>query len=420
MGEGDKSVSKRCPIHFDQHSPEHALNWPTTYRELRTQCPRSWTDSYGGFWIASRYNDVINIAQRPASITAHKGVDPDTGEVFGGVTIPPLPGIRGAPNETESPEWDNLRNFLNRRFSPAEAEKRRRRTKQIAAALLDGVIESGRLDIVEDLTSPLPGIVTTEIFGFPLNEWRLYSEPVHRLVYLTVEDPAFAEAMEGIEFFRRRVDEEVERRRKEPREDFLSHLATGTINGQPLSHVQIQEISWQILSGGVDTTTAVSSNALLYLAQHPPQRQRLIEEPQLLPRACEEFVRYFTPIHGAARNVKHDVNIDGWDFESGERIFMAYASANRDPDIFADPEELKLDRSPNRHLGFGAGMHRCMGSFLARMMFQTVLEEVLSRIPDYQIAEDKVRRYPKIGFVNGLISLPATFTPGKRVGASLA
>jgi cytochrome P450 len=410
--------SKSCPFGFDQHSDEHAKRWPEIYGAMRESNPRAWTESYGGFWIASRYDDIVRIAQNTENISAHRHIDPETGEESGGITIPPLPGVRGVPSETDSPEWDMARGFLNRWFSPSAVKNRKARIQQISAALLDNVIERGEIDFVEDFTSPLPGIVTIEIFGFPFEEWRTYSEPVHRLVYLSQDDPGFAKAAEGIAAFRRRVDEEIAARRAKDEgecpDDFLTYLAHGKLDGAPLTHANIQEMSWQILSGGVDTTTAVTSNALLYLGRHPDKRQELINNLEILPRACEEFVRYFTPIHGAGRNVKHDGEIGGWQFDKGDKIFMAYASANRDPLVFDDAEDVKLARAPNPHLGWGAGMHRCLGSFLARIMFQVMMEEVLVRIPDYRIVENGVKSYPRVGLVNGLIHVPATFTPGRR------
>lgn len=416
--------AKSCPVHFDQHTLDHAARWPEIYQAMRQECPRAWTEAYGGYWVASRYEDVVKIAQSTQIMSAHRETDPVTGKESGGITIPLLPGVRGIPSETDSPEWDTVRSFLNRRFSPSAAEARKTRTREMVAALLDEVIETGKVDFVEDITAPLPGIVTIDIFGFPLNEWRTYAEPVHRLVYLKQDDPGFAEANEGLLAFRRRLDEEIAwRRAKQPEDcpdDLLTHMAHGQFDGQPLTHTDIQEMGWQILSGGVDTTSAVATNALLYLGRNPQQRQKLIDNPELLPKACEEFVRYFSPIHGAARWAKTDGEIlDGWALEKGDRIYMAYASANRDPKIFEDPESVKLDRSPNRHLGWGAGMHRCLGSFLARMMFQQLLEEVLTRIPDYRIVEGEVLTYPQVGMVNGVIHAPATFTPGSRSGAKL-
>ena len=416
----DRDAAQQNPVDFDHHSAGHATNWPATFALIRANSPRAWSEHHGGFWIATRFDDVIRIGQQPEYFSAHKDYDPVTGKIGGGISIPPLPGLRGVPNETASPEWDGVRTFINRRFSPKSVEAFRAKAQQIAAALIDEVIEKGEFDIVEDFTNPLPALVTMELFGFPLSEWRAFADPFHKIVYTPRDDPFFAETVRGLDYFNQRVAEEVELRRKDPRDDLLGHLANGTIGGAPLDAETIQNLAFNILAGGVDTTTALTSNTLIHLAQNPEDRERLRTDRALLPFAREEFVRYFSPIHALARNVTEDVEVDGWKFRKGERVLLAYSSANRDPEVFEEPERVILDRFPNKHIGFGAGMHRCVGSFLARIMFEAMLNEVLDRIPDYRIDEDRLVRYPTIGNINGCIHIPATFTPGKKVGAKIA
>ena len=412
--------SKACPVHFDNDTPAHARNWPETYRKLREESPRAWSDTHGGFWVATKLADIVGLAQRSDAFSVHKEFDPDSGEVRGGVLIPPVKGFRGIPNEADSPEWDGIRGLVNRRFSPRAVELRREKAQRLAAGLIDLVIESGKFDIVDDLTSPLPALVTMDVFGFPLDQWRAFSDPFHAMAFTSPSTPGFTERTKAfLDFFFRRVDEEVALRRATPQDDFLTQLATGTIDGAPLSHEQIHDLAFNIMAGGVDTTTSLTSNTLLYLARNPDQRQQLIDNPGLMPLACEEFVRFFTPVQALARNAKDDVEVNGWQFDKGDRVLLAYAAGNRDPAAFDDPDEVMLDRFPNKHIGFGAGMHRCLGSFLARLMFEVMIGEVLARIPDYQVDEDAIVPYPTIGLVNGWIHLPATFTPGKKVGARI-
>jgi cytochrome P450 len=239
------------------------------------------------------------------------------------------------------------------------------------------------------------------------------------MVYTPKEDPGFMDTVRGLDYFKQRVDEEIEVRRKHPSDDLLGYLAAGTINGEKLDRDAIQDIAFNILAGGVDTTTALTSNTLLHLSRHPDLRQRLINEPELLPLAREEFVRFFSPIHTESRTVKDDITVDGWDFTKGDRVMLCYSSANQDPEIFDDPDHVKLDRFPNRHIAFGAGMHRCIGSFLARLMFEEMVTAVLARLPDYKVIEDKILPYKTIAGVNGWVHIPATFTPGKKVGAAI-
>jgi cytochrome P450 len=383
--------------------------WPEVYRRIREECPRAWVDRYGGFWLATRYQDILAISQRTDAISVVKTVDPETGQEVGGASIPTVQGARSIPNELDSPQWDAVRGFLMKRFSPKAAMGLRPRTQELVSELLDAVAGSGRVDFVEDLTNPLPAMLTVEMLGFPVSEWKVFSDPVHRFFSLSRDDPRIAEAAAGIEYFRRRVDEEVAIRRREPRGDLLSYFTHGTIGGESLPDDLIQDLAWQILSGGVDTTGSAAANALWYLGRNPDQRRWLAEDLERIPRACEEFIRYFTPIHGAARNLIADIEIDDWRMLKGQRVQLAYSAGNRDPEIFDDPEEVKLERSPNRHFGFGAGQHRCLGAFQARMMFECILTGVLERFPDYLVDEDRVVRYPSVGFVNGLAHLPATF-----------
>ncbi|MDG2005134.1 MAG: cytochrome P450 [Novosphingobium sp.] len=417
MTEFSSKDAKACPVHFDHHTVDHTKQWPETYRKLREECPRAWTDNYDGFWVATRLSDIVGVAQQSDAFSAHKEVDFENGTSTGGVTIPPAGTTRGIPNEADNPEWEGIRRFINRRFAPRAIEERRAKAKQFTAALVDMVIETGECDFVDDLTSALPALVTMEIFGFPLDEWRKFADPFHTMVFTPIHDPAFAETVRGLDYFRERVDEEIAKRRIEPKDDFLTLLATGEINGEPLTWQQIRDLSFNILAGGVDTTTALASNALIWLGRNPGERQRLIDDPDLMPFACEEFIRFYSPIGALSRTAIKDTEVDGWTIRKGERVLMAYAGGNRDPEAFEDPEQVKIDRFPNKHVGFGAGMHRCLGSFLARMMFQEMIGEVLRRLPDYTIDEDGLRQYPSISGVNGWISIPAHFTPGAKVGA---
>ena len=415
-----KPGTKACPIHFDHDTSEHARAWPERFRTMRETCPRAWSDEHGGFWVATKLEDIVSVAQRTDAFSTHKYVDPETGETRGGLSIPQIPGIRAVPNEADKPEWTGIRHFVNRHFAPKAIEERRERTRHFVAALLDLVIETGEIDMVDDLTNPLPALVTMDLFGFPLHEWRKFADPFHTMVHTPVNDPAFAETLKGLEYFHQRVDEEIALRREAPKDDLLTWFATGTIDGEPLGHQLIHDLAFNILAGGVDTTTALTSNTLVYLSRHPADRQRLIDDPSVLPLAREEFVRYFSPIHGLARNALDDVEVNGWQIDKGDRVLLAYAAGNRDPEAFEDPEQVRLDRFPNKHVGFGAGMHRCLGSFMARMMFEEMITSVLARMPDYQIVEDAIEPYATVAKVNGWKHIPATFTPGSKVGATIS
>ncbi len=412
-------MTERCPIDFNHNSSEHGDNWVKIYQEMREKCPVAWTEHHGGYWVSTRYQDIVDISQKPQTFTSNKTYDPETGEFEGGIIIPGFPGPRFIPDETDEPEWGPFRRILNRPLAPKSAEARRPIARKFTTALLDRVIEKGRIEFVEDLTNPLPALVTLDFLGFPLREWKTFADTFHRLVYLEADDPELPGVVASMEHIRGRITEEILKRRDEPQEDLLTYLATTEIDGKLLDEETYQQIGINVIAGGVGTTTALATNALRYLSANPKDRQRLIDDPSMLPIAREEFVRYYTPIHGAARNVKSDVEVNGQTMSAGERVWLAYASANRDPEIFEDPETVKIDRFPNRHIGFGAGMHRCVGSFLARVMFEEMITQVLERMPDFHVIEDDCVRFHSIAEVNGWIAMPATFTPGERIGPDI-
>ena len=175
-----------------------------------------------------------------------------------------------------------------------------------------------------------------------------------------------------------------------------------------------------IIGGGFDTTTALTAHALEWLAEHPDQRERLSRERDtLLNSATEEFLRFYTPAPGDGRTISADCEIAGTRFKEGERLWLSWAMANRDPSVFPSPNQIDLARTGNRHHSFGLGIHRCIGSNVARMVFKRMVIAVLDRMPDYRCDPDAAVHYETIGVIQGMQHLPAIFTPGPRLGAGL-
>ncbi|MDG2003891.1 MAG: cytochrome P450, partial [Novosphingobium sp.] len=177
---------------------------------------------------------------------------------------------------------------------------------------------------------------------------------------------------------------------------------------------ELMGICRQVIGGGADTTTSLLGNTFIYLSHHPEAGRRLLAEPEIAPYACEEFMRYFTPIHSSARTVKKPLEVAGTVLDAGSKVLIAYASANRDERYFEDPDTVKLDRFPNPHIGFGAGIHRCLGSHMARQSFQALVFEVLRRLPDLRVLDDESKQYETTGTVNGWVRIPAHFNSGRK------
>jgi cytochrome P450 len=409
----------RPVIDFDHYDGKLLSVAPELYRRLRAEAPVAWSPHYGGFWLISRYSDVMVRMDTPDAFSSDKTYDAD-GNPHGGVTIPSL-HFWLVPTEADKPDWLRFRTALAPFFLPRALDQLRAITQQYCDELLDRVIESGRCDLVKDFVLPLPSLVTMHMLGLPVEEWQRFTIPLHQGSWAPPGSREALEARQGLEWFFGYLQEQIAHQRTNPRPGMISHLisckAMGESkigSGDKLSEREIFSLVVQVATGGVDTTTALTSNSVLYLGQHPDERRRLIEHPSLLAPACEEFMRYFSPLQNLAQTALRDMELGGQQIKAGDRLMLLYASANRDETVFEDAESIKLDRSPNRHLGFGVGMHRCIGSSLAKLMFNAMITTLLERVPDFTTHSAQSRPYPTLATVNGWSSVPATFTPGKK------
>jgi cytochrome P450 len=204
------------------------------------------------------------------------------------------------------------------------------------------------------------------------------------------------------------------------RAGLIHALATAEINGTVPPDFELLGIIALLIGGGFDTTTALTAHALEWLSEHPDQRARLsAERDTLLDSATEEFLRFYAPAPGDGRTISADCEVAGTSFREGERLWLSWAMSNRDPAVFPKPHEVDLARTGNRHHSFGLGLHRCIGSNLARMMFKRMLVAVLDRMPDFTCDPAGAVHYQTIGVIQGMQHLPAAFTPGPRIGDGL-
>jgi cytochrome P450 len=201
-----------------------------------------------------------------------------------------------------------------------------------------------------------------------------------------------------------------------PRDDMIDVLLRAEIDGEKLPFTDVVANALLLVQAGLETTASAMSFAFHYLATHPGERDRLIREPEVLPRAVEEFIRFAGSIHGLHRTVTKEVELSGHTFCPGESVVVNYASANRDAREFTDPDRCILDRQANRHLGFGAGVHRCLGSNLARLELRIGIEQALLRLPDCALAPGAAATFHGNSLTRGYRDIPVVFTPGERSG----
>jgi cytochrome P450 len=241
------------------------------------------------------------------------------------------------------------------------------------------------------------------LFGAPLEREPQFRQWAHDIYVGSDLARAETAATELHDYF----VAELADRRVTPGDDMVTLLINSTIDGTPLPDEEMVGALSMLLVAGMDTVWNVLSNSLLYLATHPADRRRLVEQPQLLPSAIEEFLRVYTPA-SPARVSRCPVTIDETDIEADASVMLALPSANRDADVFPDPDQVDLKRSPNRHLAFGSGPHRCIGAPVARLELQVALAEWLQAIPEFELQPDAVIQYSS-GQVWGPRSVPVTF-----------
>jgi cytochrome P450 len=412
------SDTAQCPFagdSFDHHSPDHAANAPEIFRALRETGRAGRSELYGGFHVLTRYDDIYAAARNVPVFSSNRDLD-GPGSNVGGLSIPANPSMYVSLDEKDPPDWKRIRSALNPTLSPAAVERLSDRVMEITTYFIDQIIEKGSGDLVLDVANPVPAVVIVDYLGLPLAEWERFADPIHKMVYLLRGHPEYDQVLEGMTWILDQFRVLIAARRAEPTDDMASYLIKHPGDGTPFNDQEILEMLYIIILGGVDTTTSLISNAFHYLSEHPEDRQRMIDDPSLIDPACEEFLRFFSPIQTLARTVNEPVTFAGAEMKHGDRVLLAWASANRDESQFDRPDEVVIDRFPNRHAAFGIGIHRCLGSHLARSQFKTVLQEVLRRLPDYRVDVDESKRYNRIGIVNGWERIPATFTPGEREG----
>lgn len=382
---------------FDPSDPDTVIDPYPAYAALRQQCPVAHFDTCDGFWMLSTYDAVQQVANRPVLFSSN-----------GGATFPPVGNpIRAIPLEIDPPEHGRYRTLLQPWFSPGAVAKLTDGIRAITRGLLDGFAGRGEGDLVHELANPLPSMVIAKMMGFPESDWEKFRHLADRMCETSrVMDRAanFEAAMNVFAY----LSGEVNRRRETPLDDMITQLMNTEVDGALMPDDVLLGMIFFVWIAGHETTVGGIGFMLWYLGTHPEVKQRVLADRSLIPAVVEETLRLGSPVNHVMRTTTEDTEVGGCPIPAGERVVLSWGSANRDAAVFPDPDELRIDRHPNRHLAFGYGVHRCLGAPLAQLELRVVLEEVLMRMPDFELAAGSAVKIDGIQ-ARAVRTLPATW-----------
>ena len=297
--------------------------------------------------------------------------------------------------ENEPPDHTRLRSLVAKAFARGHVERLRPRVQQLADDLLDKVAEAGELDLIGDFAEPLPVAVIAELLGVPEADRHLlrpWSQAIVKMYEYGRTPRIEVDAIAASDEFSDYMRDLAARRRAEPRDDLVSHLVLGEERGQTLSEDELVASAILLLNAGHEASVNAFGNGVVTLLEHPAQLARLRADRDLVASALEEMIRFDAPLQLFERTAREDMQVGDVTLREGERVAALLGSANRDPNAFDDADEFDIARHPNHHVGFGAGLHHCLGAPLARMELQISLPALLDRFPRLQLAGVPVRR----------------------------
>jgi len=315
------------------------------------------------------------------------------------------------PLQINPPEHVKYRRLLDPLFAPKQVALLENDVRKLSNQLIDDFIDSGECEFNGAFAIPLPCTVFLRLLGLPLEDLDLFLQFKNNIIRPETRDQEEYEKIQaetGQQIYAY-FDKVLDERERQPRDDMLTGFLEADVDGNRLTREDILDICYLFLLAGLDTVTASVGCMVSYLAQHPEQRQRLVDDPSQIPGAVEELLRWETPVPGVPRVVAEDVELGGEHLEPGERVTVLLGSANIDEHGFPEPENVDFERPANRHLAFGGGVHRCLGSHLARLELRVALEQLHERIPDYSIKPGEEPQYT-MG-IRAVEHLPLVFTP---------
>jgi cytochrome P450 len=387
--------------HFDHLSPQLSREFHPTLARARARCPVTRSDQHDGFWLVTGYEEVLGVAQDWQTFSSAQGI-----------TVPgPPPGapqMKVLPVGIDPPLQRVFKRLINVHFTPAKVAPWEAPTRALVSRLIDAFVERGSCDFMAEFARPLPGLAFFELaLHAPADDLAEVNGWATRA--------SLPDGRDDVLKLAGWIAALLERRRADgPRGDVVDAVLAAEIEGRPITPQEAIGTVQLLVLGGLETTAGVLGAAMLRFCADPAILTRLRERPELIPSAVEELLRMDGSFVCIARTATHDTELGGRLVEEGERVLMYWASANRDGTEFPDPDVFDLHRPQNRHVAFGAGPHRCVGSNLARMNLRVALEEIVRRVEAPALVAGA-----EVGFHTTFnrapLTVPITFTPGARV-----
>jgi len=409
------------PVRYDPRRDEIIADPFPSYQLLRVEDPVHWSDVLGG-WVLTRYDDVKSAlldrrfsADRITPFAKHLSADSHA------AIADLLQGLGDWAVFTDPPKHTRLRGVMNTAFTSRAIESREPVIQNLVDRLLDAIVPVGRTDLIADFAYPLPAAVIAGMLGASaddLDRIKRWSDDLAAFVGSALATPdkrtrAQVAMVDMSTYFRALVTA----RRAEPREDMMSALLAGEGRADGLTEDELVATCVLLLFAGHETTTNLIGNGLVALLRHPSELAALAAEPLLAGSAVEELLRYDGPTQAVTRIAVEDVELRGRQIRRGARVFLNLSAANRDPEQFADPEDLDVRRPDNRHIAFGHAIHFCGGAPLARLEARLAIPAVLRRLPELRLDTDALR-WSDSYVLRGVEALPLSFAAPARGGTS--
>ncbi|MFT7598339.1 MAG: cytochrome P450 [Acidimicrobiales bacterium] len=381
-------------VDFDHFDPAFVADPYPIFDEMRETCPVVHTDRYGGANVPLSFEDISAVAHDTETFSSRRVNMSEIPTSRRGAVLPPI--------NLDPPDQTAPRRMMLPFFNLENTKKWEQTIRDLCEARLDALESRTECDLALDYARHIPGDLTAVMFGVPPSEADQFRHWIHLLLEV---GPIDAEVERGttrtmLAYMQGLIDD----RRANGGSDLVTYLMAQEIDGEPMDDVGLTKMLFLLLIAGIDTTWSGIGSSFLHLATHPDDRRRLIAEPELIPNAVEEFLRAYSPVY-VARVATTDTEIAGCPVAEGDWVMLTYPAANRDPEAFENPHEVKIDRQQNRHAAFGLGVHRCLGSNLARLEMNIAIEMFLARYPEFELTDPAAVTF-SAGNVRGPRSVP--------------